>query len=45
VAELGRVRPLLILKERAPGDDNIRAAFLVLDDAELPVLKNVKESL
>ena len=35
VAELGGVRPLLVLEERAPGDDDVRAAFLVLDDAEL----------
>ncbi len=31
----GGVRPLLVLEERAPGDDDVLAAFLVLDDAEL----------
>ncbi len=35
VADLGGVRPLLVLEERATGDDDVRAAFLVLDDAEL----------
>jgi hypothetical protein len=35
LTELGGVHPLLVFKERASGDDDVRAAFLVLDDAEL----------
>src|SRR5271157_1840076 len=35
VTDLGGVRPLLVLEERATGDDDVRAAFLVLDDPEL----------
>ena len=35
VADLRGVCPLLLLEECAPGDDDIFAAFLALDDAEL----------
>src|SRR5439155_19361810 len=35
VADLARIRPLLVLEERATADDDVRAAFLVLNDAEL----------
>jgi len=44
-AELGGIRPLLVLEQHPTADDEVRAVFLVLDDAELVHMPFVRRRL